>query len=117
MTLTSGADAEGTDSVKVSIAVPGLAIEEAYIKVEVLKVLSAKEFGIEVYPNPTANFVSVSHQDFTSEANYQLFSLGGHLITYGKVAKVISLQGVQKGTYILRLEENGKSASYRIIKK
>ncbi|HCX21893.1 MAG TPA: hypothetical protein DHN29_08255 [Cytophagales bacterium] len=115
VTLTSGADAEGTDSVKVSIAVPGLAIEEAYIKVEVLKVLSAKEFGIEVYPNPTANFVSVSHQDFTSEANYQLFSLGGHLITYGKVAKVISLQGVQKGTYILRLEENGKSASYRII--
>ncbi|MBR08739.1 MAG: hypothetical protein CMP48_13800 [Rickettsiales bacterium] len=116
VTLAAGTD-EGIDSIQLTIKVAGLAAQEAYIIVEVNKVLSAKANGVEVFPNPSADFVSVRNKEFTSAANYQLISLGGQLVAFGKVANVISLEGVEKGTYVLRLEEDGKTVSYRIIKK
>lgn len=72
---------------------------------------------IQVYPNPTIDKIYLSnlHTEFQ---NYQIFNNTGRLITKGQLNEnFISLADLHIGVYILRLQNENKTSSIRIIKK
>lgn len=69
-----------------------------------------------VYPNPVANDVYISHN--YQSVTYNLFSIDGKLIKEGLlVDRQIYMGDMQQGIYILKLTAKNKSVVKKIIKK
>jgi aminopeptidase N len=67
--------------------------------------------SIQVFPNPVANEVTVTTNDFIKDGVLQLISVEGKVISQqlmkGNIQQV-NVQNVKTGTYIIQIVENGK---------
>lgn len=78
--------------------------------------------SVSIYPNPTLGKFKVKFDNFSDEDDiqYSLFSLTGQLIVEGQVNNAtteVDLQNHDNGPYLFKLIINGKSKSWRIIKR
>jgi len=74
-----------------------------------------------VYPNPTANILTISVKDFSFEnLSYQLFDIQGRGILHGRINSeltILELASISASAYILKLTVNNKAIkTFRIIK-
>lgn len=67
--------------------------------------------GIQVYPNPTNDFVNIRFKTIQKEAFIYFYDIAGKLIYESEVftqAKKINLAGLAKGVYVVKIkDENG----------
>lgn len=94
--------AAGGDLVQLPVATIGL--NEANIQ------------SFSVYPNPANDYISLS--GLSNPWDYELYTISGQLVKQGVVKENerIDLQSLDLGTYILKLNHQGKSELYRIVK-
>lgn len=85
-------------------------------------VLFEASANIQVYPNPTTAIVNVRFEDQSegNDVDYQLFDKAGRLLQQGslKVFELnqIDLNPVPEGSYILRIDQNGRISKENIVK-
>lgn len=79
---------------------------------------------VEVFPNPSSDYVTVSYSLKESKVvSVELFDINGKMLQTlseanqqaGSYEKVISLQGVEKGIYFIRINSNGQQASQKML--
>jgi len=80
-----------------------------------------KQVNVKIYPNPTQGYLKVEIPDFTGNEYIMmsLYDMSGKLYKNFKVKESnveLDMSGYSTGTYILRMNRNGKYSSWRIIK-
>ena len=73
-----------------------------------------------IYPNPTSNFLKIQWDNVETDSfSATIFDLSGKKIGIEKISNnLISVQKLQKGTYILEIEDKkGKKYSSKFIKE
>ncbi|MEO5684268.1 MAG: choice-of-anchor J domain-containing protein [Chitinophagaceae bacterium] len=85
-----------------------------------VKVNFSKVPGIRVSPNPASNFVYISLENISSSVNLQIIDLNGRLvkqqlITQGTANKAISLNGMAKGLYTVKMISQEKVATHKLL--
>ena len=73
---------------------------------------------IEIYPNPTSDYIKVDIDEQNTEFDYQIIDLSGKVIIKGivKNEKMINLSGLNTGTYFIEVCNGQKRAVKNIIK-
>ncbi len=87
-------------------------VMSAYQPDETLNAASAELTGVSVYPNPTKDVINVSGLD--AEATVELVDLSGKSVlkTTANGTQAIALNGIQNGTYIVKISsEKGTMTS------
>ena len=79
-----------------------------------------KNKGIKIYPNPSNGVVNVSIENYSGNLNVEIYDINGRKVFSNtgnySTDKAISLQGLQAGVYVLKLEgEDGLSHSEKIV--
>ena len=79
-----------------------------------------KNKGIKIYPNPSNGIVNVSIENYSGNLNVEIYDINGRKVFSNtgnySTDKAISLQGLQAGVYVLKLEgEDGLSHSEKIV--
>lgn len=81
---------------------------EIYVLPNVKEIL-ASSFGIEAYPNPAMDYISLIFEKYPSiSLQFQLFDMQGNILLGSKVANQethIDMQGLPSGTYLLVVYE------------
>ncbi len=86
--------------------------------------LSADSFvnnkGIKIYPNPSNGIINVSIENYSGNLNVAIYDINGRKVLSNSLdfstQTSISLQGLQSGLYVLKIEGNdGLSHSEKII--
>lgn len=74
---------------------------------------------IQLYPNPTTDFVNIQTSDWTTIAEVRLSDADGRLLYQNKDAsKSISMNGLSPATYLLLIiKTDGTVTSFKVIKK
>ncbi|MEA3444025.1 MAG: T9SS type A sorting domain-containing protein [Bacteroidota bacterium] len=76
---------------------------------------------INVYPNPTAGFITIDARNSDNEFTFYLFDIAGKLQRKGKIYKATSKQldisNLAAGVYFLRLSAKEGTKTFKIIKK
>ena len=92
-----------------SIALQGLYLY--YGKVVVTATDFTSDTYLDIYPNPTSDFIFVPQE--LSGKNYSLIDIDGRVISRGVLnGNSINVSGLSKGLYILNV--NGKSSKFLI---
>jgi len=76
---------------------------------------------MKIYPNPTTENITlqISNMETLQKGILQLYTLNGQLLQEQPVHSVntiVSLAGLAKGTYILKVQINGITEDWKIIK-
>ncbi|WP_196886924.1 T9SS type A sorting domain-containing protein [Aureivirga sp. CE67] len=74
---------------------------------------------ISVYPNPTVDFINIKSKVNFTKAIVNVFDLQGKLVLTKELkgnSSSIDIQNLEPGTYILNLNNNGKTFEQKIIK-
>jgi hypothetical protein len=76
---------------------------------------------IKIYPNPTTEKITMEISNFASLSTgvFKLYSLSGQLLqerTVHSVSTEVSLAGLARGAYILRVQINDHTEDWKIIK-
>ena len=82
----------------------------------------ADDLNIEVYPNPTWEFVTIYSERFLENAEYALFSLSGKKLMEGKIMNKttkLSIENRASGSYLLKLtgENSRPLQTFKIVKR
>jgi hypothetical protein len=82
----------------------------------------ADDLNIEVYPNPTQEFVTIHSDKRMKDANYALFSLSGEKLMEGKITNNITRLNIESrasGSYLLKLSGENKRPlqTFKIVKR
>jgi hypothetical protein len=82
----------------------------------------AGDLNIEVYPNPTREFVTISSDRLIENAGYAIFSLTGEKLMEGEITSrttKLNLENRASGSYILKLsgENNRPLQTFKIVKR
>jgi hypothetical protein len=73
------------------------------------------ELKVQVFPNPFVNEIMIQH---AGRFRYQLFDSKGSLVQQGEVINEARLgQGINKGLYLLRMEDGNREKSVTIVKE
>ncbi len=89
-----------------------------------LSVLDSNRFS--VYPNPASDRLTVSYRTVTNTAvSFELYDIAGRLVlkttevapAASDVKKEFDLEGIDRGTYILQISQEGVKVAYRIMKQ
>lgn len=75
--------------------------------------------NVNVYPNPTVDYVTVGLANDIPDLHYELYSIDGKLLQKGTIQQAeqnIEMRNYAAGTYVLRLAAGRASNSYRIVK-
>jgi len=77
---------------------------------------------MKIYPNPTTEKITleISGWEDLQTGIFKLYSLNGQLLQEQPVSSattVVSLTGLSKGTYILKVQINGITEDWKIIKQ
>ena len=80
------------------------------------------ERKIKIYPNPTKGMLAVEIIDFTEEiqGEYFVYDMSGRMLKREKAApgKVsLDLSNQPNGVYLLRINLNGESVTWKIVKE
>lgn len=107
-------DAEGTG---------GSSSAGTQIAYEVTELLSVDEenlVSLNIYPNPTSDFISINLKENTN-LDYKLLDLSGKEIESGTLSNLenkINLNALNTAVYLLNIYQNSKQLkSYKIVKK
>ncbi len=73
--------------------------------------------NVSVYPNPTNDFLVLSHPS-TSELTWQLLDLTGKMVLTGRMIQQerIDLRPLAKGTYLMQAQQGSIASSVRVVK-
>ena len=76
-----------------------------------------EELTVNVYPNPTSDFLSISGENSTY--NYSIFDVKGQNVMQSNFTgeTTIDIRNLQSGLYFISLQNNDKFFTKRIIKK
>lgn len=77
------------------------------------------DLDISVYPNPTADQVTVSVGHTVADMRYELYSMDGRLLKKGRVAEgeqCIEMRECAAGSYVLRIAAGKSENNYKIVK-
>ena len=109
--LLFGSDWSGTED--------GVSIDSYVAELNSSGTLNTTNFettSSEVFPNPVNNFISISNGDHLE--SYTIFSLEGRKIKEADYRdSSIDVSKLSNGLYILQLNKNGKSKSYKFVKE
>ena len=73
------------------------------------------ENAVNVYPNPVKDVLNI---DAKGEYNYQLISTDGKVVKDGNQSdSAINVQNLPTGMYIMKITQDGKTSSHKVIKK
>ncbi len=80
------------------------------------------EFEIQIFPNPTADFVNIQFQSVIKNISYQLYNNTGSLIQQNKIVSAntrLNFSNYASGQYILKITEetNCPIQTFKIIKR
>lgn len=80
-----------------------------------------KEGILKVFPNPASGKLIIENSKAISLTGYDIISMEGRKVKHGSITGssqiVISLDGLQHGTYVLKLQGTGKEYSFPFVKK
>lgn len=107
--------AEGTYTVHI-IDDEGCELTEEFVLVDQAGIVELGTELIEVYPNPTTDFVTLTLE---GAFDYMVYNVNGALVMSGKGngTETISLETVAAGEYIMQINVDGKVAAVRIVKQ
>jgi hypothetical protein len=82
----------------------------------------ADDLNIEVYPNPTREFVLIHSDQLLENAKYALFSLSGKKLMEGRITNKttkLNIESRASGSYLLKLngENNRPLRTFKIVKR
>ena len=82
------------------------------------KVGNAEKRDIQIYPNPTADYLILKTKDKPIEGySLKLFDSNGKLVKYiDMVDEMININDIRTGTYIYRLQKDNEILTGKIIK-
>ncbi|TRX35402.1 DUF3500 domain-containing protein [Flavobacterium restrictum] len=76
---------------------------------------------IKIYPNPTTDVLSISNESSFTNANFSITDITGRTIlkksAVSGTSANINVASLSKGTYIVKIEDEGKSMTSKFIKK
>lgn len=86
------------------------------------EILNDREVNIKIYPNPTKGLIVIDilDSDDNENMNFYLYDTSGMLIFKEKCSDnkfTIDITNNPDGIYILKMDRNGESSTWRIIKK
>jgi hypothetical protein len=76
--------------------------------------------GINIYPNPTADWVQIADIDNRTFKQMSIYDADGHLVSSQKVVNTslnLSLSALPAGTYVIALEGEGVRLNKRVVKQ
>lgn len=79
--------------------------------------------GINIFPNPTKDFITIKLNEIYQNVSYSIFNLNGKLIERKDITSIalvdINLSNYKPGIYFIKLTEksNGKSFKVKVIKE
>ncbi len=75
-----------------------------------------KNEQIVVYPNPTVDVLNITK--VSNNATYTIYSASGQLVMKGKVSdNKVQVSKLEKGVYVITLDNNGETSKVKFIKK
>ena len=91
-----------------------------FVYSKVVKINFTKLPGIHISPNPASSYIYLSLENINSTVNLQLIDVNGklvkqQLITKGTVNKTISLSGVAKGLYTIKMVSQEQVATQKLV--
>ena len=73
------------------------------------------ENAVNVYPNPVKDVLNINAK---GDYNYQLISTDGKIVKNGNQSEsAINVQNLPTGMYIMKITQDGKTSSHKVIKK
>jgi hypothetical protein len=77
---------------------------------------AANSMGMELFPNPASNEVTVSWAN-GGNGSIELFDLGGKLVLTAELGSgnKLNLSGINKGVYLLKLSTQDQSAYKKLM--
>lgn len=78
-------------------------------------VLDLNNNGFEIYPNPFHEFLQIKVP--SNQFNFTISDLKGKVILEGTNMEFINVEGMQKGTYIIKVTSNSHVGIYKLIKE
>lgn len=78
--------------------------------------------NIQIYPNPTADFLNIRRGSIKGNLEYELYNMQGKIITRGKFSngsEQVNMKAFPVGMYIIKIisREDGKSKVFKVLKK
>lgn len=81
-----------------------------------LAVKDTKSQQVQVYPNPAVDVLNISK--VTDKATYSIYNMAGQAVNNGKVVNnKVQVSQLQKGVYIIAVDNNGEVTKVKFIKK
>jgi hypothetical protein len=80
------------------------------------------QIEIKIYPNPTTEKITIEMPDWQNlqTGTFKLYSLTGQLLQTQPVHDahtIVSLAGLPKGAYILKVHINNRTEDWKVIKQ
>lgn len=70
---------------------------------------------INIYPNPVKDILNINAK---GDYNYQLISIDGKIVKDGNQSEnAVNVQNLPTGIYIMKITQDGKTSSHKVIKK
>ncbi len=82
-----------------------------------VEMIESENWKVKAYPNPTGSWL---HIDLKGEATYQLLDVSGRELQSGKISpekNALAVGWLSTGTYLLRLQQEGKLATVKFVKE
>jgi hypothetical protein len=77
--------------------------------------------NLDLFPNPSFDFLNIRLVEFREKLHFQLMDLNGRIISESKILELqsqINMQDLPSATYLLSIYENGKAVkTFKIVKK
>jgi hypothetical protein len=70
--------------------------------------------SLNLYPNPTSDFLFIEGANLNSL--YEIVDLKGKILSLGKYDNKIDVTNLSRGTYLVKVSNNNKSAVLRFVK-
>lgn len=79
---------------------------------------TSKTSKVKLYPNPVTDFLHAEYTDYNEIRSIQIYSLNGKLISsVNKNFKMINVEDLTRGMYVVKIDLHTKSETYLISKK
>lgn len=98
----------------------GFTVNEGFHQtfIKITSVDEVEKWDLELYPNPTQDFINLNPKSFTEEYKLRLFdSSGKNLLESNNTGpSKVNLEFLPNGVYILQFIANNQIQTYKIIK-